>query len=62
MVFLLWTVEHHSLINLITMSKSNELPSKRQEETVMPETKAKTASFTQIANDILLDQRLENLY
>ncbi len=40
------------------MSKSNELPSKRQEETVMPETKAKTASFTQIANDILLDQRL----
>ena len=37
------------------MSKSNKLPSKRQEESVMPTTKA---NFTQIANDILLDQRL----
>ncbi|MFK7948172.1 MAG: hypothetical protein AB8G11_11305 [Saprospiraceae bacterium] len=37
------------------MSKSNELPSKRQVESVLPKTKA---NFTQIANDILLDQRL----
>jgi hypothetical protein len=41
------------------MSKSNELPSKRQEESTMPETKAKaTNNFTQIANEVLLDERL----
>jgi hypothetical protein len=40
------------------MSKSNELPSKRQEETVLPETKAKTTNFTQISNEVLLDERL----
>lgn len=39
------------------MSKSNELPSKRQEEIAMPETKAKT-NFTQISNEVLLDERL----
>jgi hypothetical protein len=40
------------------MSKSNELPSKRQEESIMPETKAKTTNFTQISNEVLLDERL----
>jgi len=40
------------------MSKSNELPSKRQEESTMPETKAKTTNFTQISNEVLLDERL----
>jgi hypothetical protein len=40
------------------MSKSNELPSKRQEESVLPETKAKTTNFTQISNEVLLDERL----
>ena len=40
------------------MSKSNELPSKRQEESVMPETKAKNSNFTQISNAVLLDERL----
>ena len=40
------------------MSKSNELPSKRQEESVMPETKAKNSNFTQISNEVLLDERL----
>jgi hypothetical protein len=37
------------------MSKSNELPSKRQEEIVLPEIKA---NFTQISNEVLLDERL----
>jgi hypothetical protein len=40
------------------MSKSNELPSKRQEEIAMPETKAKPSNFTQISNEVLLDERL----
>jgi len=40
------------------MSKSNELPSKRQKESTMPETKAKTTNFTQISNEVLLDERL----
>jgi hypothetical protein len=40
------------------MSKSNELPSKRQEESVLPETKAKATNFTQISNEVLLDERL----
>jgi hypothetical protein len=34
------------------------LPSKRQEESVMPETKAKNSNFTQISNAVLLDERL----
>jgi hypothetical protein len=35
------------------------LPSKRQEESAMPETKAKTTNnFTQISNEVLLDERL----
>jgi hypothetical protein len=37
------------------MSKSNELSSKRQEEIVLPEIKA---NFTQISNEVLLDERL----
>ncbi len=40
------------------MNKSNELPSKRQTESVLPETKAKNNNFTQISNEVLLDERL----
>jgi hypothetical protein len=40
------------------MSKCSELPLKRQEEIAMPETKATPSNFTQISNEVLLDERL----